>query len=525
MRKRRLEGGFVPAAGTPCPIADIAQTTWDLDQAKCTAIRIAPALVAFERGVGRNRAISGLSFFRLPSNRASGRPQRVQPSEALMAQSPNERAPSAPNDLGTVRRAAEELLAGNYDLATVLREDTQSEVSDELRQLRSTLLELGRTIERRFGESQRLYEITEQINRGVTVDEVLNSIYESFRSVIPYDRIGFAQIVGQGRALEAVWARTESAQPQIGRGYKAPLSASLREVLEQNSPRVINDLEAYGASHPESDSCRRMLAEGIRASLTCPLQVELRPIGFLFFSSSVAGTYRELHQHVFRQIAGQVAGIVDKSQVYQQLIDTQERLSAVNTQLERLASLDGLTGVPNRRAFDLALEEEWRRATRSLAPLSLLMIDIDYFKRFNDANGHQAGDACLKQVAHVLSAPLQRAGDLVARYGGEEFAVILPSTPAEGARHIAERVRQAVKGLELPHPASPVSPHVTISVGISTSIATRQRSAQSLLASADHALYRAKDNGRNKTYFAAYEQGPPSPQPSAVGEKPPATHA
>lgn len=163
------------------------------------------------------------------------------------------------------------------------------------------------------------------------------------------------------------------------------------------------------------------------------------------------------------------------------------------------ARTDGLTGVANRRAFDEALDREWRRAMRDRSSLSLLILDVDHFKAFNDVNGHQVGDDCLRTVAGAVVAVAQRAGDLVARYGGEEFAVILPGTERQEALGVAQRICDAVAGLRLPHAASPAG-HLTISIGAATAMAatggTRTMPA-GLLQAADHALYKAKANGRN----------------------------
>jgi diguanylate cyclase (GGDEF)-like protein/PAS domain S-box-containing protein len=175
---------------------------------------------------------------------------------------------------------------------------------------------------------------------------------------------------------------------------------------------------------------------------------------------------------------------------------TEERLA--QKILQRLTTLDGLTGISNRRHFDDALDQEWRRCQRDKKPLSLIMGDIDFFKAFNDTHGHQMGDYCLKKVAGALSEPLKRPGDLVARYGGEEFMVILPDTGLPGARQIAQTMRSQVEDLGLPHDTSPVKKVVTISLGVATTIPSPMNSATDLLSAVDQALYKAKHEGRNR---------------------------
>ena len=166
--------------------------------------------------------------------------------------------------------------------------------------------------------------------------------------------------------------------------------------------------------------------------------------------------------------------------------------------LEAMAFLDGMTGIANRRQFDRQLEKEWSLMMRRSAPLSLLLIDIDHFKRFNDNYGHAAGDDCLRLVARTIASVIKRPGDLAARYGGEEFAIILPDTDEKGARIVAEAARLAVKSLKLPHASSPLIDHITISIGATTDIPHRQGNLQDFVNAADHALYHAKSAGRNQ---------------------------
>jgi diguanylate cyclase (GGDEF)-like protein len=184
------------------------------------------------------------------------------------------------------------------------------------------------------------------------------------------------------------------------------------------------------------------------------------------------------------------------------LIETTRALDEANRELLRLSSVDGLTGIANRRQFDGTLESEWRRSARSQAPLSLLMIDVDCFKGYNDRCGHLAGDECLRRVARALAEPPRRPADLVARYGGEEFAVILPETPPEGALQVAESLRAAVLSQALEHPCSLAGPLVSVSIGAATRVPVAGQSPSSLVTYADKALYRAKRGGRNRVEAA-----------------------
>lgn len=180
-------------------------------------------------------------------------------------------------------------------------------------------------------------------------------------------------------------------------------------------------------------------------------------------------------------------------------VNTQMNLKKKSDMLEALAAIDGLTHIYNRRKFDETLDLEWRRRTRNQNPLSLIMIDIDHFKLFNDNYGHAGGDECLKKVAEALKNALQRPGDFIGRYGGEEFAVIIADSDADGAWHMAETLRQAVVDLNIPHEYSPTGPHVTVSLGVATSrFPESGGSVEELIDAADKMLFASKKNGRNQ---------------------------
>ena len=209
--------------------------------------------------------------------------------------------------------------------------------------------------------------------------------------------------------------------------------------------------------------------------------------------------------------------LYENSILYAALIETHASDRKKAAELQRLTAVDALTGIANRRAFDKALDQEWRRTVRNSTPLSLLMIDVDCFKRFNDTYGHVAGDQCLRAIAEVLARNARRAGEVAARYGGEEFAVLLPHMNNDEAHSLAQRVCQAVRDLKVPHESSTTAAHVTISVGVASASlaalsipegtplsndAAEARASRSgpvsLVRTADQALYAAKAAGRNR---------------------------
>ena len=186
----------------------------------------------------------------------------------------------------------------------------------------------------------------------------------------------------------------------------------------------------------------------------------------------------------------------------QELKETARKLEKANRKLEQMASIDSLTGLANRRLFDEALIREWKRARRKQETLGLLLVDIDHFKPYNDAYGHQAGDKCLEKIGDRLTELVVRPADLVARYGGEEFAVILPSTDLKGTLTVAERIRSEIEAMGLVHRESPVGDYVTVSIGAAIAKPGAKERKEKLVRAADKALYQAKESGRNEVRAA-----------------------
>ncbi|MFP7634712.1 diguanylate cyclase [Pseudomonas veronii] len=190
--------------------------------------------------------------------------------------------------------------------------------------------------------------------------------------------------------------------------------------------------------------------------------------------------------------------LLQRDAAYRALRVSQQQLLDTNLVLQRLMNSDGLTGLSNRRHFDEYLELEWRRAMRDQTQLSLLMIDVDFFKTYNDSFGHVEGDEALRKVAASIREASSRPSDLPARYGGEEFALVLPSTSPGGARLVAEKLRMAVAALKIPHIAPAEGVSLTISIGLSTMTPVQGTDCRQLIMAADKGLYTAKNNGRNQ---------------------------
>ena len=207
--------------------------------------------------------------------------------------------------------------------------------------------------------------------------------------------------------------------------------------------------------------------------------------------------------HVVRNAAGETISLVGFMFDITERKRTEEQLLALQRQLEDYSFRDGLTGVANRRKFDAVFDEEWNAARRNVQPLSLILLDIDYFKQYNDHYGHVQGDECLQRVARALAAAGTRSRDFFARYGGEEFALVLPATDEAAALRVAERCRQAIFKEQIAHAASPVSQLVTVSMGLATIIPAANDAPIPFIHAVDQRLYRAKQAGRNRVVHGA----------------------
>ncbi len=202
--------------------------------------------------------------------------------------------------------------------------------------------------------------------------------------------------------------------------------------------------------------------------------------------------------HVVRKANGEVDCLIGFMFDISERKKAEDELVRLHKELEQLSLTDGLTGIANRRMFDQRLETEWNDSRRSGKPLSLIVLDIDYFKQYNDTYGHVAGDECLKRMAGLLKGIAQRPRDVVARFGGEEFILLLPETDDATARELAEKCSRGIAGLRIPHGGSGVSDLVTASVGVGTAVVGPGATAREFVESVDRMLYVAKSGGRNR---------------------------
>lgn len=339
-------------------------------------------------------------------------------------------------------------------------------------------------------QQQRLVNATQaRIRQSLNLDEILNTAVSEVRQLIDCDRVVIYRIWPDGTGSVV----TESVVPgwptMLGQSFGEEIfPASCYERYCEGEVRAIADLE--GENSPQC-LIEFLQPYGVKAKTIAPLLHEDRLWGLLV-AHQCRGTrqWQPFEIEVFDRLSTQLAIAIQQSTLFKQL-------EAANEELQRLASLDGLTHVANRRCFDTYLEREWRRMIREQSVLALILCDLDYFKFYNDTYGHQAGDTCLKNVAEAIANTVKRPADLVARYGGEEFAVILPNTPAEGAMQVAQEIRNNVKALQIPHSASPLD-CVSLSLGVAATLPRPKQSVKDLIVSADRALYEAKSQGRDR---------------------------
>jgi diguanylate cyclase (GGDEF)-like protein len=344
---------------------------------------------------------------------------------------------------------------------------------------------------------QRQLEILNEVARIATLDldlrPMLQRITDALASKFDWEFVALVTIDRERGAFlcEAVTSRVETA---IHVGYTRPLgSGVVGHVAATGDAVVINDVRGH-ANYVET-------LPGGQSEICVPVCHHGQIVAVLNIESTRPAAF-DGQLPLLTGVAGQIAGAIASGQLYAELKNVTAQLEQKTRALEdanahlgraietlhRISTEDGLTEVANRRHFDDTLALEWRRAARNGTPLSLLMLDIDFFKEFNDRNGHQAGDDILRRVAQVLRDSVHRAADFVARYGGEEFVVLLPDTAAEHAREIAESLRQHIEQLEI----------VTASVGVATEVASRDGNPDDLVKRADKALYEAKRLGRNR---------------------------
>lgn len=360
--------------------------------------------------------------------------------------------------------------------------------------LEDALVEVEQRLDETFEAAERQTQNEADSGAGLVLEQVLDLIYATFDSFLPYHRLGLTIIDEDGGVLRSSWARDKGEGSTRRAAQLAPLDEdSARILLESGESRIVNDLDAYFESQTGSEPARLIIGEGMRASLFCPLRSADKTIGLLVFASREHDVYTDEHRDLFDQVAQRVAAIVERSCLYERLIDLNWQLRVAHDALAYQASHDGLTRLWNRSAILAGAERELDRARRQGKPITIVIADIDGFKSINETHGNAVGDEVLQVVADRLASAL-RSYETVGRYGDEEFLVTLYDCGAEGAPRAMERMRQAVGGTETSTSSAELP--VTISLG-AASCAGADEELDDLIRTADEALDEAGKSGGN----------------------------
>jgi diguanylate cyclase (GGDEF)-like protein len=338
--------------------------------------------------------------------------------------------------------------------------------------------------------------VTQHIRQSLKLDEILQTTADEVRQLFEVDRVVIYRFEPDWSGLVAVESLAEGCPSILGfHVMDTCFKTTHAAYYQQGNTRAIEDIETAGLM-----SCHVELLQSlnIRANLIVPILQKERLWGLLI-AHQCSGTrqWQQSEINLLYQLAGQAAIAIQQAELYHQL-------QTANQELQRLASVDGLTQLANRRCFDDRLSAEWQRLAREQSPLSLILCDVDCFKLYNDTHGHLAGDDALRQVADAIVKASRRPSDLAARYGGEEFAIILPNTTAEGAIAVVKAIQDNLAALQLSYPQSQVSDLMTLSFGVATVVPQNQLSSATLIATADQGLYRAKAQGKNCAVQASF---------------------
>lgn len=372
-----------------------------------------------------------------------------------------------------VQQRTEALLQSNQQLQRV-----NARLIQEITQRRQAEIAL----KRQASQARLVETIAYRIRQSLNLDEILATTVAEVRQFLRVDRVIIYRFQPDGSGIVAVESVAADQASILNTVIEEPcLPANRLSHYREGWIGAIADVQAEDLS-----PCYLSLLANfqVRANLVVPI-CQGDTLWGLLVAHQCSGPrpWQPAEISLLKQLSTQVAIAIQQSELYQRV--------------QRLARIDELTQLANRRHFETYLEETWQRLVREAAPLSFLLADVDFFKAYNDIYGHPRGDTCLQQVASVLPQVIKRPADLVARYGGEEFAIILPNTDLNGAQYLAEALVAAIKALDIEHRGSDLGV-LTLSVGVASIIPNRQTTSDQLIRAADEALYRAKREGRDR---------------------------
>ena len=364
------------------------------------------------------------------------------------------------------------------------------------------LKSLTHSLELEVQQKQLLFDVAERIRQSLDLSSIFKTAIQEIRNFLDCDRLSLIRLSQQNISVES----QSLSHRAIYESREQLTIKELDAVRQENSVNVTIKNYCLATDCSSLGSSANSIVATTQSQLLVPIilnQVSQtnrhHPLlwGWLVAEHYSSRQWQETEQVFLQGLTTQLAIAINQGSLYQQLQNTNQQLHMSNQHFKRLALYDSLTEIYNRRYFQQQLDREWRRLRRSVAPLSLILCDIDCFKLYNDTYGHQKGDLCLQQVAKALISKIKRPGDILARYGGEEFVLILPETDRTGAIKVAETLRATVKKLQISHVKSTVDSVITISAGIATTLPKATENYEMLIEAADRALYQAKSRGRD----------------------------
>jgi diguanylate cyclase (GGDEF)-like protein/PAS domain S-box-containing protein len=399
---------------------------------------------------------------------------------------------SLQRDITERKQVEEELTQYRHHLEDLVAERTHklTRVNERLKQEVVKRKRAETALKQQNVREHLMTAITQRIHQSLNLEEILNTTVAEVRQFLQADRAFIYRFELDQSGLIVVESVVADWKPILGLKIRdACFVEPGGKANQQGWAQATEDIYTADLSQRHLDLLSKLQ---VRANLVVPIPQAEKLWGLLVAQQcSSPRKWQSFEINLLQQLAVQAAIAIQQSELYHQV--------------QHLATSDSLTQVANRRRFDDYLKQEWQRLAREKLPLSLILVDVDFFKAYNDTYGHLAGDQCLQKIAKAMRQALKRSSDLVARYGGEEFAVILPNTPLAGAICVAEEIWAQVKALKIAHPGSQVSEYVTLSLGVVSTVPFHEFSPATLITAADQALYQAKTSGRDQVCASCYE--------------------
>jgi diguanylate cyclase (GGDEF)-like protein len=358
---------------------------------------------------------------------------------------------------------------------------------------------------RKEQEIAHINQMLQAVNSTLNLDEVMTTAMSALQDVFSFGQIGIFLKKEQEKNLylakyygEGITEEILIAVKQLDFKLEKRVSYVCLPFLKKK-PYYISPVTPDLLKHFSPTDKKLYEINPVKAYFLAPLFVQNQVIGTIVFSDrKEAFTLSNKQINTIQQYVSQIATAINNARMTEESIKAKKYVEAANKNLEKLANLDGLTQIANRRFLNEYLDKEWQRLAREQDFLSIILSDIDHFKNYNDTYGHIAGDECLIKVVQGISNCLKRPADLLARYGGEEFVIVLSHTDLDGAISVAETIQTEIANLKIPHAQSTASQYVSLSIGVSCTIPDQERSPQELINTADLLLYQAKESGRNQ---------------------------